>query len=249
MPAVNMELMFQATKDAKADFNQVVYWSRLLTWKNQTLTPNLDTIYLFPCFNTKDVGPMVLEIPPAVEGPDTASITGSIDDAWQEALEDVGPAGADKGKGAKVLTPAARLQTEGARRLHPAAVADVHRLAFLRSNIKGGSDADVARAVAYGKRVKFYACPRPRVPPRQVRRRDRGPVRQHHSVRSALLRTLDRFVQREPWLERDKVMIDPLKTIGIEKGKPFSPDANAQQILKVRRARRPSYAAGGGHAN
>ena len=36
--------------------------------------------------------------------------------------------------------------------------------------------------------------------------------------------TLDRFVQREPWIERDKVMIDQLKTIGIEKGKPFNPD-------------------------
>lgn len=64
MPAVNAELLFQATVDAKADFNQVVYWSRLLTWKNQTLTPNPDTIYLHPIYNTKDAGPMVLEIPP-----------------------------------------------------------------------------------------------------------------------------------------------------------------------------------------
>ena len=103
MPAVNAELMFQAMKDANADFNQVVYWSRLLSWKNQTLTPNPDTIYLFPCFNTKNVGPMVLEIPPASEGTDAASLTGSIDDAWQEALEDVGPAGVDKGKGGKYL--------------------------------------------------------------------------------------------------------------------------------------------------
>jgi hypothetical protein len=30
---------------------------------------------------------------------------------------------------------------------------------------------------------------------------------------------LDRFVQAEPWLTRDKVMIDSLKTIGVEKGK------------------------------
>ena len=42
---------------------------------------------------------------------------------------------------------------------------------------------------------------------------------------------LDRFVQREPWLERDKAMIDQLKTIGIEKGKPFNPDADTQKIL------------------
>ncbi len=35
---------------------------------------------------------------------------------------------------------------------------------------------------------------------------------------------LDRRVQAEPWLTRDKAMIDTLKTIGIEKGRPFTPD-------------------------
>ena len=39
MPAVNAEFMFQAMPDAKADFNQLVYWSRPVAWKNQTLTP------------------------------------------------------------------------------------------------------------------------------------------------------------------------------------------------------------------
>jgi hypothetical protein len=42
---------------------------------------------------------------------------------------------------------------------------------------------------------------------------------------------LDRFVQAEPWLTRDKVMIDFLKTIGIEKGKPFKPDQKTRRIL------------------
>jgi hypothetical protein len=36
--------------------------------------------------------------------------------------------------------------------------------------------------------------------------------------------SLHRIVQIEPWLPRDKVMIDMLKSIGIEKGKPFNPD-------------------------
>ena len=99
MPAVNMELLFQAVKGAKADFSQVVDWSAATGLEDQTLTPNPDTVYLFPFFNTKEAGPMVLEVPPADEG----SITGSIDDAWQVALEDVGPAGVDKGKGGKYL--------------------------------------------------------------------------------------------------------------------------------------------------
>lgn len=66
MPAVNYDLMLQAMiGSAKGKPNQIVYWSRPLTWKNQTLTPNPDVIYLMPMFDTKDVGPMVLEIPPA----------------------------------------------------------------------------------------------------------------------------------------------------------------------------------------
>jgi hypothetical protein len=83
----------------QGEWNQIVYWSRLPDWKNQTLTPNPDTVYLMPFINTKDVGPVVLEIPPAVGG----SITGSVDDGWQAALEDIGPAGAEKGRGGKYL--------------------------------------------------------------------------------------------------------------------------------------------------
>ena len=118
MPAVNYHLMYQEMVDkVKGGFNQVVYWSRLLDWKNQTLTPNPDVIYLMPFFNTKDVGPVVLEIPPADDG----VFNGSIMNYWQAAIEDVGPGGVDKGKGGKYLScrPATRTS---ARRLHRDAV-------------------------------------------------------------------------------------------------------------------------------
>jgi hypothetical protein len=53
MPAVNYHLMYQEmVRKTKGNFNQVLYWSRLLDWKNQTLTPNPDVIYLMPFFNT-----------------------------------------------------------------------------------------------------------------------------------------------------------------------------------------------------
>ena len=42
---------------------------------------------------------------------------------------------------------------------------------------------------------------------------------------------LNRIVQSEPWLDRDRVMIDQLKSIGIEKGKPFAPSAATKQAL------------------
>src|SRR6201986_4737324 len=80
MPAVNYDLMYQAMiRDAKArpTSNQIVYWSKLSDWKNQTLTPNPDAVYFMPFFDTRDVGPVVIEIPPADEG---GSITGSVMD-------------------------------------------------------------------------------------------------------------------------------------------------------------------------
>jgi hypothetical protein len=42
---------------------------------------------------------------------------------------------------------------------------------------------------------------------------------------------LDRFVQREPWLDRDRVMIDFLNTIGIEKGKPLKSDEKTKKVI------------------
>jgi hypothetical protein len=99
MPAVYYDLLVQAFARLSGAANQVLFWSRLSGWTNQTLTPNPDCIYFIAFFNTADVGPVVLEIPPAEGG----SITGSIDDCWQAALEDVGPAGVDKGAGGRYL--------------------------------------------------------------------------------------------------------------------------------------------------
>ncbi len=229
MPAVNAELMFEAMPAAKADFNQVVYWSRPINWKDQTLTPNPDTIYLNPYYNTKDVGPIVLEIPPAS---DEESITGSIDDAWQTALEDVGPAGADRGKGGKylILPPGYKDKPPDGYIALPSAT--YTGFVILRSNLKSGSDADIAKAVAYGKRIKVYPLSQAAHPP-PTKFVDVYDVMFDSTIPYDLrfFQALDRFVQREPWLERDKAMIDQLKTIGIEKGKPFNPDANARKIL------------------
>jgi hypothetical protein len=45
--------------------------------------------------------------------------------------------------------------------------------------------------------------------------------------------SLGRMIQIEPWLDLDRAMIDPLKSIGIEKGKPFNPDESLKAILST----------------
>jgi len=231
MPAVNFDLLSQAMLQAKAAWNQVVFWSRPADWRNQTLTPNPDTIYFFPFFNTKDAGPMVLEIPPASGG----SITGSVDDAWQAALEDVGPAGVDKGNGGKylILPPAYKDKVPDGYIGMPS---DTYAgFAALRSNLASGSEADIANAVAYGKQVKFYPLAEATNSP-ATKFVDAIDVVFDNTIPYDLrfFQSLNRFVQREPWMERDKAMIDQLKSIGIEKGKPFNPDPKTQEYSKKR---------------
>jgi hypothetical protein len=229
MPAVNYDLMYQAAvRQARGDFNQIVYWSRLPDWKIQTLTPNPDSIYLTPFINTKEVGPVVLEIPPADEG----SITGTVMDVWQSALEDVGPAGVDKGQGGKYLILPPGHQETVPTGYIPLASDTYEGYALLRSIPQSGSEPDVARAVAYGKRVKLYPLSQA-ANPLATTFIDVVDVVYDSTIPYDLrfFESLNRIVQAEPWLERDKAMIDQLKSIGIEKGKPFHPDPRTQDIL------------------
>jgi hypothetical protein len=229
MPVVNFDQMVQAMLGAKGAFNQIVYWSSFSDWKNQTLTPNPDTIYFKPFIDTKDVGPMVLEIPPAS---DAGSITGTIMDCWQAALEDVGPAGVDKGNGGKYLIIPAGYKDTPPDGYIILPSQTYQGFALLRSIVRGGSSGDIAKAVDYGKQIKLYPLSRAASPPQTIF------VDMINVVFDATIpydmrffQSLDRMVQSEPWLPRDKVMIDMLKSIGIEKGKPFKPDAKAQAIL------------------
>jgi hypothetical protein len=229
MPAVNTDLMYQAmVRETKGGWNQMVYWSRLLDWKNQTLTPNPDAIYMMPFFNTADVGPMVIEIPSADEG----SITGSIMDVWQTPLEDVGPAGVDAGKGGKYLILAPDYDGNIPDGYIPLPCQTYRGYALLRSILKSGSAEDFAKAVEYGKRIRLYPLSAAADPPATIWLDAADVVFDAnipYDVR--FFESLARMVEAEPWLERDRAMIDSLKTLGIEKGKPFNPDARTREIL------------------
>jgi hypothetical protein len=228
MPAVNYDLMYRAMERLGGESNQIIYWSRLLDWKNQTLTPNPDAIYFMPFIDTKAAGPVVLEIPPADDG----SITGSIDDCWQTALEDVGPAGADKGAGGKYLVLPPDYAGDAPSGFIALRSGTFRVYALLRSILKDGSRESVAKAVSYGKRIKVYplsASPEqnPTVFIDAIDHMFDATI--PYDVR--FYHALDRIVQHEPWMARDKAMIDRLKSIGIEKGRGFDPDPITAQIL------------------
>src|SRR5262245_9827815 len=166
MAAVNTDLMRQEmlTKTS-GQVNQFIYWGRPLDFRNQTLTPNPDAIYFMAFFNTKDVGPVVLDVPP---GDAHGSLNGNIVTVWQTSLEDVGLLGVDQGAGGKfvILPPGYQGQVPAG---HTPLPSDTHSgYALLRSNMASHRDADVAAAIAYGKRARIYPLSAAAHPPPSV---------------------------------------------------------------------------------
>jgi hypothetical protein len=230
MPAVNYDLMLQEmlTKTA-GKVNQVIYWGRPLDWRNQTLTPNPDTLYFMAFLNTKDVGPIVIDVPAAGAA---GSMNANIVNVWQEPLEDAGLLGVDKGKGIKflMLPPGYSGRIPGGHTaLRPGTFGGY---ALFRSNLPSHRDTDVAKSIAYGKRVKIYPLSQASRPPPTVFT-DVKDVVFDSTIRydESFFEGLNRIVQSEPWLDRDRVMIDQLRALGIEKGKPFAPAAETKQAL------------------
>jgi hypothetical protein len=229
MPAVNTDLMLQEMLGkTNAKVNQVVYWGQPLDWHNQTLTPNPDAIYFMAFFNTKD-GPIVLDLPP---GDANGSFNGNIVTVWQMPLEDAGLLGADKGAGGKylILPPG---YVGNAPNGYIVLQSDVFGgYALIRSNLASHGGADVAKSIAYGKRVKVYLLAQADNPLATIFT-DAKDVIFDSTIRydASFFEHLDRIVQEEPWLQRDRAMIDPLRSLGIEKGQPFRPSSATKALF------------------
>ncbi len=173
---------------------------------------------------------MVLEIPAANGG----HLVGTIMDAWQMALEDVGPAGMDKGKGGKYLLLPPNYNGKIPTGYIVLYCQTYQGYALLRSIPKTGSDNDIAEAVTYLKKIKFYPLTETGKSP-ETKFVDANNILVNANIPYDMrfFESLNRMVQNEPWLERDKVMINALKSIGIEKGKEFKPDEKMQTLLKA----------------
>jgi len=229
MPAVNYDLMLQQmlTKTS-GKVGQVIYWGRPLDAKNQTLTPNPDALYFMVFFNTQG-GPVVLDLPP---GDAQGSFNGNIVTVWQMPLEDAGLLGVDKGQGGKFVVLPPGYKDKLPDGYIPLQSDTFGGYMLLRSNLKSHGAADVAASVAYGRKMKVYPLAQAANPPATVFT-DVQDVDFDSTIRydASFFQNLDRIVQTEPWLDRDRAMIDPIKSLGIEKDKRFNPSDATKALL------------------
>jgi hypothetical protein len=108
LPALNMYGMKEGTEKAFGKgYNVLPIFKERLNAKTLITTPNSDVIYALGYLDLKEDGPLVIEVPPGLQG--------IIDDFWQRPIPsvgeidgrkwsgDVGLPGPDKGKGGKYL--------------------------------------------------------------------------------------------------------------------------------------------------
>jgi hypothetical protein len=147
-------------------------------------------------------------------------------------LEDAGKLGVDKGKGGKYLILTPGYEDKAPDGYIPLQSDTFGGYMLFRANMNSHADADVQNSIAYGKRMKIYPLSYAANPSATVFS-DVKDVDFDSTIRydASFFESLNRIVQSEPWIPRDRAMIDTLRSIGIEKGKPFRPSAETNKVL------------------
>ena len=233
MPAVVMvDFIRGIRRDLGGDINDVGYLNAPLASDDGFLTANDVTAYCWSSLSSER-GPIVVEVPPAT---DKVSYFGSILNAWSQPIEDVGPAGRDKGKGGKylLLPPGydgtkskADLEKEG----YFVYQTDTYEYGFsFRPRLyNNATDKD---AGDYAQRVKIYYLSEADNPPptnyldATEKSYDCLPYYNY-----TFFEDINHVVQNNPIRPQDKGMASLLKVLGIEKGKPFKPTERQSQAI------------------
>ena len=226
LPLVAEDAVKQAAfRDGKATYNDIVWWPKGGSWKNQSPTPNVNTRYMYFFINTKQDGPVVVDIPPAVPG---ASFYGVIEDAWYVAQVDLG----FEGKGGKYLVLPPDYQgnvPDGFTVVRPATY---NTMTLLRSTLASYDEADVKAGNALVQQIKVYPLSKVANPPAQ-RFLDMTEVMYNGLIKydATFFTSLSRMLNEETVQPRDLQMMGMLLPLGIERGKEFKPDAATVALL------------------
>lgn len=231
MPVISFDVMRQAFfRDAKATYGDVMFWSKPGTWKLQCLTPNTSVRYIFSFTNTSQAGPVVVEVPPAGE----AALMGTIMDAWQVPLTDVGLAGDDLGKGGKYLLLPPDFHGEPPAGYFAIPMKTYNGAVGLRLIVKSEDEDSVSKGLAFLKKIRIYPLNGAAAPP-ATKFVDMADTLWDVIPRfdESLYTNLTRILNEEPLQQQDAAIMGMIEVLGIEKGKAFKPDTATQLNLRT----------------
>ena len=222
IPAASTYGMLEGMKESGIGPNMLGISEQLLDARSLWLTANTTTIYLLAEINVKD-GPVVVEAPPG--------LLGLVDNAFMEYVTDVGFVGPDQGKGGKYLftPPGYEGEVPDGYFVIPT---KTYRNWFANRAFPGkeGLPATVA---GIKRSFRMYPLSRAGNPPEQ---KFSNLSAKHYNTIHAndfeFFEELNAVVQYEPTDAFNRELVGLWASIGIKKGKPFTPDARMKKILE-----------------
>jgi hypothetical protein len=226
LPAMTLWAMKKGSeKQFGAGSNILVVWKDRLTAETIVSTPNSDVIYAMGYIDLAKDGPTVIEVPPKQQG--------ILDDFWHRPLTDVGFVGPDKGKGGKylLLPPGYKSPVPDGYFVFQSKTNNV--FVFWRA-FRDEKTGDASEAIALIEKTKIYSLAKKDNPPTMVFPNGSGqPAEMVYPRDYSYFEGLAEFVQQEAIDSEDWSMRGMMASLGIEKGKPFQPDARMKEILSA----------------
>jgi len=220
-PAASVYAALEGFKEAGVKPGELGIFEELMDARSLFLTPNSTTIYCSTEINVRDE-PMVVKVPPGVLGP--------VDDAFFRYVTDVGVTGPDQGKGGEYLFMHRDYKGTIPEGYFAVRTPTYRNLLFFRAIPQGG---DLKGAVD-GVKAGFDAYPlsqagnRPKPVFHSLSGRKMNTI---HANDSHFFEELNAVIQYEPADAFDPELVGLFASIGIKKGRAFSPDARMKKLL------------------
>jgi hypothetical protein len=218
-PIANIMGLRNAHRSVGIKNTSIPIFEDYLTPKTVVPTGNQSTIYAYNVLTLGDEL-MVLVVPP--------DVVGFISDAWQRPLGDLGRPGPDKGKGGKFLLVPPGYEgelPETGYYVVPCATKNIWWL--VRAFVK---DGDTKATVKNLKQTKIYPLSNPDAP-QEYLNASKMPTHNIPPRGYAYWELLAKSLNEETVQVHDRVMMGMASIFGLEKGKPFNPDAETRALL------------------
>jgi hypothetical protein len=221
MPGVSLVGMRTGFQKLGVTNGTILIYENLLDSKSLFLTGNIDSVYFTTWLDLKD-GPLVLETPP--------NVLAFLDDFWFQYITDIGNAGRDKGQGGKylLLPPGYKGEVPDGyfvARSRTFGVWLMGRGFKVNGDLKPGVES-------IKKNLRIYPLAQANNPPETKFINGSGvELNTVHANDFSYFEELNQIVQEEPSAALDPERLGLFASIGIEKGKPFAPDARMKKIL------------------
>jgi hypothetical protein len=222
IPAVSQAANRNAIRELGPVNGTVPIFEQLLDSRSIFLTANDNTVYSWAWLNLSK-GPLVLEVPPKV--------LGAINDMWYRWVVDLGITGPDKGKGGKYL-----LLPPGYKGQVPKGYIVVRSPTFniwipWRSFLVNGDPKPGVDLVKKFTKIYPLSSAGKTPPPLNFVNLSAKSFNTVAPADYAFWELLNQVVQEEPSVSLDQIRLGYYASIGIQKGKPFTPDARMKKIL------------------